>query len=821
MNDLYLMKWRSIFISLLMTVLLIFVFNIKWGKIPPLGKIFSPQVGFWQNAEKVSKDFSEDLSIAGVKQPVKVWLDKEMVPHIFAKNDADAYYVQGYLTARDRLWQMEMQIRATGGYVSEVLGKQSLEYDRRQRRKGMVSAAKKTLAAMESDSTTREMVEAYTQGINAYIQTLDYKDYPLEYKLLNYQPERWTPLKTALLIKYLGDYLTGNTSDLKNTNALKHFSLSDFNELFPVFPDSLYPIIPKGTAYYNPTATLKKAPVDSLWIPQKGIRFSPPMPDKDNGSNNWAVQAKRTASGSAILANDPHLTLNMPSLWYEVQIHSPNMNVYGASLPGAPGVVIGFNNRISWGVTNAMRDVKDFYAIKFKDSIRRRKYWYKGEWKNTKLKVEKIKIRHHKPFYDTVAYTVFGPVMYDPTFPNESEGSLSLAVHWAANDTTNELKAINLINHANNYNDFKAGLKYFENPGQNFAFADVTGNVGVWEQGKFPVRWKNQGKFILPGFDDTYRWKKTIPFKENPHIFDPEQGYVFSANQNPTDSTYPYPYFGHFIYYRAQHIDQFLKSHDQVTIKDMMRLQTDYYSAFAAEALPFMLSNIMTNQFQGEAGRYMDSLKHWQYEMNPKSMSATIFHLWWKNFKKAIWYSPLHFADSLPLPEPTAKTTIEWLKRNPNMKYLDNKETGERETLQSVLHDSFTQTTDSLAALSSDSLREWGVFQGTNVMHLTGISAFSHKHLFRGGGRFTVNANKNSKDGKSIGPSWRMVVQMSTPIKAYGIYPGGQSGNPGSRYYDNFIEKWNEGEYFRLNFYSTEDSTDKSIKYRINFTKNK
>src|SRR5699024_7582842 len=569
-------------------------------------------------------------------------------PHIFAQNDFDAYYVQGYLTARDRLWQMEMQSRAAGGHLSEVLGSKSLHYDRLQRRKGMVSAAKKTLAAIKKDSATHTMITAYTKGINTYIQSLDYSDYPLAYKLLDYKPERWTPLKTALLVKYLGDYLTGHTSDLKNTNALKHFSLSTFNKLFPTFPDSLYPIIPKGTAYYNPSKNIKNAPEDSLWIPLKGIPFTPIMPDKDNGSNNWAVQGDRTASGNAILANDPHLTLTLPSLWYQVQIYTPNMNVYGVSFPGAPGVVIGFNDRIAWGLTNAMRDVRDFYAIKVKDSVRRRKYWYKGEWKKTKVKIEKINIRNKDSFYDTVAYTVFGPVIYDATFSGGNKDFPALAVRWTANDTTNELKAIDILNHANNYNDFKEGLEYFDNPAQNFVFADVTGNIGMWEQGSFPLRWKNQGKLIMPGYNDDYLWKEYIPSKENPHIFDPEQGYVFSANQNPTDSTYPYPYFGHFVYYRAAHIHHFLKNHNNISISDMKTLQTDYYSAFAATALPFMLNSIMTNQFPDSAQRYMDSLQSWNYKMIPQSINPTIFHLWWKNFKTSIWRDDLHYKDSLP-----------------------------------------------------------------------------------------------------------------------------------------------------------------------------
>src|SRR5699024_7198229 len=199
------MRWRGFLISLLITLVLVLIFNRKWGQLPPLGKVFSPQTGFWQNAEPVDEDYSGHIRIPGLVQQVKVWLDERMVPHIFAQNDRDAYYVQGYLTARDRLWQMELQVRAAGGAVAEVLGRSAIDYDRLQRRKGMVTAAKKTLAAMEEDSTTKEMLKAYTSGVNAYISSLEYKELPLEYKILDYKPEPWTDLKTALLIKYLAD----------------------------------------------------------------------------------------------------------------------------------------------------------------------------------------------------------------------------------------------------------------------------------------------------------------------------------------------------------------------------------------------------------------------------------------------------------------------------------------------------------------------------------------------------------------------------------------------------------------------------------------
>jgi penicillin amidase len=682
----------------------------------------------------------------------------------------------------------------------------------------MVTAAKKSLAVIEKDSTTKTMLDAYTAGVNAYINSLEYPDFPLEYKLLDYEPEQWTNLKSALLIKYMGDDLTGNVDDLENTNALQYFSLDQFNQIYPDFPDSLYPIIPKGELFYNPGKNLPPPPPDSLWLKSLAkVNFKPKRPDKSLGSNNWAVSGKKTENGFPILCNDPHLGLNLPSLWFEVQLHTPQMNVYGASLPGAPGVVIGFNSNIAWGLTNSMRDVKDFYTVRFKDASKQQ-YWFNNSWKNAEIKVEEIKIRNRDSFYDTVAYTVWGPVMYDPSFPDTVAHRSSLAILWIANDSTNELLTFNLLNHAKNYDDYKNALKYFDCPPQTFVYADISGNIGIWQQGKFPLRWKNQGKFILPGDDSTFAWKGYIPYMENPHILDPEQNYVFSANQNPTDSTYPYPYFGNFIHYRAERISKVLAKGNNFTMRDMMNLQTSYYDEFAAQTLPFMLKYMDTTHLNAMQQQFMDNLKQWHYKMIPESPAPTVFYTWWKDLYSAIWKDDIQRSKQLPLPNPTDNTTIEWLLRDPDMPYIDNRNTPQKESLGMLINGSFSQCVDSLSKADSTEQLFWGNYRGTNIMHLTGIEAFSRMNLFTGGSKYTVNANKKDDEtGNDIGPSWRMVVQMSNPVKAYGIYPGGQSGNPGSRYYDNFIKDWVDGKYYLLNFFTLTDSVSPKVRYRIVF----
>lgn len=803
------MRLRAFFISLVITLLLIFVLDRHWGQVPPLGRFFSPQQGFWQNAEPVDYNFSNNITVPGVTGEVKVWLDDRLVPHIFADNDADAYYVQGYVTAFFRLWQMEMQVRAAAGRLSEVVGIKALAYDRLQRRKGMPMAAAHSLAAMEADSATKAMLDAYTAGINAYIQHLSYRQLPLEFKLLDYRPEPWDNLKTALLLKYMSDILTGYTDDLTNTNSLTRYTPAQVDALVPDRPDSAHPIIPAGTPFYRPTVSPPVPPSDTL--PPPGIAFREPRPDRDNGSNNWVVSGKKTQSGAAILSNDPHLGLNLPSLWFEIQVRTPAMNVYGASLPGAPGIIIGFNSFIAWGVTNAERDVKDYYDIRFRDTSMHQ-YWLDNTWQDTKLKVEKIRIRGRQAFLDTVAYTVFGPVMFDPSFPDTVSGHRYLAVHWSAADSSNEMKTFYLLNHGRNFDDFKRALQYFACPGQNFAYADVSGNIALWQQGNFPLRYKDFGKFVLPGDDSRYQWSGYIPFMENPHVLDPPENYLFSANQVPTDTTYPYYYFGDFSHYRARRIDQILSRDHLFTVQDMMQLQNDLFNPFAAQALPLMLRFLDTLKVNSLFLPYLDSLQEWNDQQVATSINPILFQGWWDSLYVGIWQDDLENSKHLAFTHPSDHTTIEWLLRDTTMPYIDNRNTPQKESLTELVTSAFSRSMQAVDELDTTGNLQWGSYRGTDIMHLAKIEAFSQMHLFTGGSAYTVNALK-----KDHGPSWRMIVQMSNPIEAYGVYPGGQSGNPGSRHYDDFINPWLNGKYYRLHVLTPEDSASRYVKYRLNF----
>ena len=271
---------------------------------------------------------------------------------------------------------------------------------------------------MEANPETAAANNAYTAGVNAYIATLTESSLPIEYKLLGYKPEKWSNLKSALFLKMMSKDLAGFDKDLEFTNAKAVFDIAEMRKLFPEVSDSSMPIIPKGTAFAAPgIVPVPPLSADSIYFKKDTVVAAREVnkPDRNNGSNNWAVNGTKTASGAPILANDPHLGLSLPSIWYEMQLSTPTMNVYGATFPGSPSVIIGFNDDIAFGFTNAQRDVKDYYQVRFKDESKT-EYWFDSAWQPTQLRIEEIKINGAATLYDTVAYTVFGPVMYRPGF---------------------------------------------------------------------------------------------------------------------------------------------------------------------------------------------------------------------------------------------------------------------------------------------------------------------------------------------------------------------------------------------------------------------
>ncbi len=781
---------------LVLTAILVYVLDHPIGALPALGRLLDPVNGCWANAEPVKEDYNAVLKLQGVKQPVTVWFDDRLVPHIHATNDHDVFYAEGYLHAYFRLWQMDMQTRAAAGRLSEVVGERTLTYDRKQRRKGMGYAAEQSLKAMEEEPHTRVMMDAYTAGVNAYIATLNYRSLPLEYKLMGFKPEQWTNLKSALLLKYMADDLSGKTDDIALTYLKDVMPKEELEFLFPDKIAGSTPVIPSGTVFDKPSMSIPAAPSDSIAFPKFSTGDFGERPEDGKGSNNWVVCGTRTASGAPILCNDPHLGLNLPALWYEVQLQTPAMNTYGASLPGAPGVILGFNDSVSWGFTNNYRDVKDFYLIT-PVAGNKDKYLFAGKELEFSKRVEQIGVKGKPSITDTVRYTIHGPVLYDEHFSEENGMKQMLAVCWMAHRPTNELAAVYGMNRAKNYHEFVDAILHFECPAQNIAYADRQGNISLWGQGQYVNKWKGQGKYVMNGSDSATLWGELIPMRENPHVLNPQQGFVSSANQNVTDSTYPYWYDGSFVELRAWRINQRLNEIQKATVKDMFTLQNDTYSTLAANVLPVMLRHV--GDVQGKGAVYIDLLKKWNYYLDIQGEAPTVFQVWWSYFYREVWQQKFKHVpnDLLPLPERTMQLLI-----------ADTGTQGKVADFKKAAVSSFKTATDSLSKLDRNSMK-WYNAKNTSVNHLLKLPAFSYDHMKTGGWGNAVNAMKGTH-----GPSWRLVVQMGKEIEAYGVYPGGQSGNPGSKYYATFLQYWADGNYYRLQFFpNKEQQNNDAVKY--------
>ena len=809
------MKILPLIISSAITAGLVVVLNTKLLLPAPLGKLLSPQHGIWQNAENSNANFSADLKFPQLKGKVDVYLDDRLVPHVFAENENDIYFVQGFLHAKFRLWQMELQTHAAAGRASEIVGNVALKHDREFRRLGMVYAAEASLKEMESDPVTKLSCDGYTAGVNAYIATLSESTLPLEYKLIGYKPENWTNLKTALFLKNMSENLAGGEDDFEMTNARSFFSKEDFAKLYPVRQDSLDPIIPKGTIYSQASIPLQvPADADSVYFENQAVAVTEEeKPDPNNGSNNWAVSGAKTKSGAPILCNDPHLGLNLPSLWFEMQLSTPGFNAYGATFPGAPGIIIGYNDSIAWGVTNGGRDVRDYYEIKFKDDSRQ-EYWYDSSWNKTAFRYEEILVKDSATYYDTVAYTVFGPVMYDKSFSGgRAANSRYFSVRWKAHDNSNELKAFLMLDRAKNYQDYLAAVKNMKTPGQNFAFASKSGDIAIRTQGEWPAKWKGQGDFIMPGTDSRYLWQGMIPFDETPFQFNPERNFVSSANQDPADSTYPY-YLGRgYPIYRGLIINRKLKDMDGITPGDMMKLQTSNYNVFAEMAMPIFLKNMKESELNESEKKYFDILKSWDLNNAPDSKGATVFAVLWESFDEAIYQDEFKDAPSVVM-HPYESNLLEGILKDSAYKFVDNIITPAKETLADAVTTALKHAHEKLERAEKINRLDWAKYKATGVNHLTRLAALSRLNLPIGGGTHCINAAKTNH-----GPSWRMIVSLTAKTEAYGIYPGGQSGNPGSQFYDNFIDKWSIGEYYPLWLMARGEEKDKRVKATINFKK--
>jgi penicillin amidase len=790
--------------SLIITVGLVYFLSnpqtISGKKTPAFGTFLNPFSGFWQNASSLEEKANTTIDLEEVKGKVKVVYDDRLVPHIFAENDADLAFMQGYITAKHRLWQMEFQTHAIAGRLTELVGEKALEMDRENRRMGLPRSAQKSVEAWKKFPKTYARTQRYVDGINAYINSLQPKDLPIEYKLLGYEPEQWTMLKTSLFIKAMANTLARQDTDIEATNMLQALGRETFDFLYPEWFPEQSPIIPKGTKWdFTPV----ELPEFAKEKPKRRNRrnyqnfqngFSQNVietkQDEGLGSNNWAVAGSKTLSGNPILCGDPHLNLTLPSIWYEMQLSTPNYNVYGVTLPGIPSVIIGFNNYIAWSQTNVSRDLLDWYEITWEDDSKTA-YLHDSTYRKVDIFVDTFIVRGGKMILDTIRYTHHGPVVFE----DENNAKNGKALRWVAHDapTTNELGVFQNLAKAKTYDDYVKAIENYHCPAQNYVFAAKNGDIAMWAQGTYPLKSKEQGRFVLNGSNSENDWHGFLPKSHSPHHINPTRGFVASANQHTTDPSFPYYYSGKFADYRGRYINRTLAKLDNIKIKDLMNLQNDNHSLFAEETLPLLLAPLDSTKLSKAELPIYNQLKKWNYNFEKELTTPTFFEKYHDDFYELLWDEVIRYKDTFPITTPENWRTTVLLRDQPNSEYFDILKTEKVETFSDLSLMAFQRAFKSF----KDTIPTWSNQKSTNIRHLTGtaLAPFSHENVAVGGSRFAPNANT----GKT-GPSWRMVVELGKEIKAYGVYPGGQSGNPGSPYYDNMIDKWKEGEYYELKF---------------------
>lgn len=793
-------------ISFLILIALIISLNTKFGAVPPVGKFFDPDAGFWANAE-VSEAKSVELDIPGLKDEVNVYFDDRNVPHIFAQSEHDLFLAQGYLVARDRLFQMEMQAYDAAGRLAEIVGPDLLNRDLNTRRLGMTYGAEKAMEEMAKDPEISGIIQAYSDGVNAYINQLTAADYPVEYKILDFAPELWEPIKTAYLLKNMTRTLAGRNNDVRTSNTLQYFGEDFIETFFTRKPKLNDPIIPPSKKW-NFEADIPEKP-DSLFIPTISKVIDPFPHHEGVGSNNWVVDGSKTASGYPILANDPHLNLTLPSIWYEMQLSAPGYNAYGVTLQGSPVIIIGFNEQAAWGTTNVGSDVMDWYEIQFKDETKQ-EYWYDGKWKPTTQQIEEIKVRGEETILDTVIYTHHGPVMEVETA--EEGKTVFHALRWIAHEPSNDARTFYEFNKMKNYQEFEQAVSHYKMPAQNFAFADTTGDISLWISGQLPKKWEHQGRTVSDGTNPQYDWQGWIPTQHNPHILNPERGFVSSSNQESAAPDYPYYLDDDFApYERGRRINERLEELENITPQDMQELQLDNFAYNAYTIIPQLIEWTDNEELSEKEAEIIALLENWNFGMDANKSAPSVYWRWFNKFYRAVFEDEFDGTEAR-LRSPSRDIFVEIIKKQPDLIYVDNTETPENETVEMLATQTFKETISDLTEDYGENINDWkwGYDINNDIYHIANIPGFGALDLFSSGSAEAVNATRGTH-----GPSWRMVVEVGPKIKGWGVYPGGQSGNPGSPNYDNMVDDWQKGILFELNFMQDEP-TEYQYKMQLN-----
>ncbi len=807
---------------LLIGILVFILLYLPLGPLPPLAPFFSPVGGFWETARQAQVPPNETLHLRGLHKPVTILLDERAVPHVYAQTDEDAYFAQGYLHARNRLFRMVFQDRLVEGTLSKIVGPQAVSTDRFMRQLDLKTPSQRALQLLKRDHPkSYASLRAYTAGVNAYLTHLTDRTLPLEFKLLNFRPQKWTALKSLMFLRYMGWDLSGSDEDLKYEELVRYLGAKKARELFPYHLPYVVPIIPEK--YGMPADIYRRLFPHGV---QKPIGFSPApqtaaqnfltwwaesnphlfgAPGASRGSNNWVIDGIKSGTGHPILANDPHLAIWLPSVWYEIHLSTPTMNVYGVSLQGVPGVIIGFTDQIAWGLTNEQSDVTDFFRLKFKDKTRDA-YWYRGAWKSVQKIPSVIKVRGGKDVPVTTRWTVHGPIV--------EKDSVALALKWTGHRPTLEMVSLYHLNHAKNYADYVEAMKYFHVPAQNVVYADVDGNIAMWCAGLYPIRNHGDGRVPVDGSTDRFEWGAFVPFEATPHTKNPKQHFISSANQRPISNDYPYYMGFHWNPgYRSRRIHQLLSTHDSITVAEMQRFQNDVGSFAAARFVPVFVRVLKTHARQDSAyTTFLNIFQNWDYRMDSTKVAPTLWSDVMNRYRNLIFQDDFKKAGHANLWKPEWEVVEQLTLEKPDSPWFDDVLTPARERRDDILLLAVRETYRYFRGKYGNDPANWvyGKHHKFEIRHMLRLPALGLKPFAIDGSGFTLRPA-----GGHIahsGASWRMVVELKKPIQAYGVYPGGQSGNPVSAFYTTGVANWRFARYFKLH---SENSPEKLSAQKI------
>src|SRR6266568_2522928 len=759
-----------------------------------------------------------ELSLQGLHELVEVITDRYGVPHIYAQNEDDLFFAQGYVHAYERLWQMELNRRISSGRLSEIFGELALETDRFARRLGMHRAADN--AARQLPEHSKRILDAYAQGVNAYIERNQNK-LPVEFTFLRFKPEPWRIEDSIQWSKVMGWNLGGNwETEVIRARIVAKLGTERAAKLEAGYDPNHPLIIPPGVEYQGINLGMLEQYEQLKQLSGFGMM---------GASNNWVVDGTMTTTGMPILCNDPHLGQAAPSIWYECHLVAGDIDVIGVSFPGTPGIVIGNNQYIAWGVTNAISDVEDLYIEKFNPN-NPYQYEYMGKWEDAQVVQEEIKVKGpSSPVIEEVRITRHGPILTSIPHPSQGDKAskngnaasdaveLPLALRWTGLEEHNIISAVQKLNLATNWEEFRDALRDWDQPPQNVVYADIQGNIGYVMAGAIPVRARGQALLPSPGWTGEYEWTGYIPFDELPQTLNPEQHFIATANNRVVDDMYPH-YITHewLNGYRAQRIRDLLTSKapgEKLALSDMARIQGDQYSLPAVEIVPHMLK-IQTGAALEKAAQ--DILRTWNYVLAPGSAGAAIYAMFLRKLEPIVFGALLgedeallssylgvgstllsltngHLSRSRPL-------LIRLMNAHDDTWFAGSAISNGSKSWDAAISAAFQAAIEELRTRCGDDTSRWeyGAVHTMTYNHALGMVKPLNKIFNRGpfplGGDIdTVNMGAvapNQPEVVITVPSYRQIVNLADLKTSLAGHSPGQSGHPASKHYDDFIEPW-------------------------------